>query len=218
MAEILAVSANGPLRARWGRALAAAKHRVRLLSPETLEEAAKQPAGTLCLYDLGEHGGADTSGLRRAMTSHPSWRFAAMTAVPAPEEGIRLLRAGARAYCNRRISEHALRAAVAAILDDEIWAGRQVTEHLLHHGASPPAIGTDPPLALELLTKREREIALLVRAGFSNKVIAAESGVSERTVKTHLHAIYRKTGIRNRVQLALILSQLSAPSGQLAQG
>jgi len=57
--------------------------------------------------------------------------------------------------------------------------------------------------AYTLLTKREVAILARLRAGLENKSIAQELGVSEATVKVHLRAIYRKTGVRNRTQAAL---------------
>ncbi|MEM9342264.1 MAG: response regulator transcription factor [Pseudomonadota bacterium] len=57
--------------------------------------------------------------------------------------------------------------------------------------------------AYSLLTKREVAILARLRAGLENKSIAQELGVSEATVKVHLRAIYRKTGVRNRTQAAL---------------
>jgi two-component system nitrate/nitrite response regulator NarL len=56
------------------------------------------------------------------------------------------------------------------------------------------AIATD-------LTMREREIARLVVIGLKNKSIADKLQLSEGTVKIHLHNIYRKLGIRNRMAL-----------------
>ena len=218
MALILAVSANGPLRGRWGRALAAARHKVRLLSAKEVPGTHRSDESTVCLYDLGESGGASDSALRELIAARPNWRYLAMTAVPSAQEGIRLLRLGVRGYCNRRLSDEALRVAVAAVLAEEVWVGRQVTEYLLGNPPEPQDAAASAPLALDSLTAREREIALLVGAGRSNKVIAADSGISERTVKTHLTAIFRKTGIRNRVQLALAVAQELAPGGQLAHG
>ena len=61
------------------------------------------------------------------------------------------------------------------------------------------------------LTPRELAIARQVADGHSNKVIAIDSGISERTVKAHLNAIFRKTGIRNRVQLALAMAAEADP-------
>jgi DNA-binding NarL/FixJ family response regulator len=141
-----------------------------------------------------------------------------MSAVPEAAEGVRLLRAGVRGYCNRRMSDAALVTAVATVLAGEIWAGKQVTEYLLQHAVAQSPNPDSAVPALHGLTPREREIAELVGAGRSNKVIAAEAGVSERTVKAHLNAIFRKTGIRNRVQLALAVSQGAPANGRLAHG
>jgi DNA-binding NarL/FixJ family response regulator len=50
------------------------------------------------------------------------------------------------------------------------------------------------------LTPRQREILALVARGLSSPDIAAELGISPGTVKTHLTAIYKAIGVRNRVQ------------------
>ncbi|PPK71423.1 LuxR C-terminal-related transcriptional regulator [Actinokineospora auranticolor] len=57
------------------------------------------------------------------------------------------------------------------------------------------------------LTRREREIALLVSSGMKRKDIAEALEISLRTVDVHLTRIYRKTGVRSQVQLALALTQ-----------
>ncbi|MGI6558317.1 MAG: response regulator transcription factor [Limnochordia bacterium] len=55
----------------------------------------------------------------------------------------------------------------------------------------------------ECLTPREREIAMLMATGLTNKEIGAKLFVSEHTVKNHVSNIYRKLGIDDRTQLAL---------------
>lgn len=52
------------------------------------------------------------------------------------------------------------------------------------------------------LTAREREIAMLVARGLTNKHIAREAGISEGTVKIHLYNIFQKLGVANRTELA----------------
>ncbi len=54
-----------------------------------------------------------------------------------------------------------------------------------------------------LLTSRERDVARLVAAGQRNRVIADGLGISEGTVKMHLHNVYAKLGLESRTQLAL---------------
>jgi DNA-binding CsgD family transcriptional regulator len=52
-----------------------------------------------------------------------------------------------------------------------------------------------------LLTAREREIVQLVSSGLSNKLVARRLGLREGTVKIHLHNVYRKLRIPNRMTL-----------------
>ncbi|HEV8661336.1 MAG TPA: response regulator transcription factor, partial [Thermoanaerobaculia bacterium] len=57
--------------------------------------------------------------------------------------------------------------------------------------------------AAEVLSRRETEIVKMVAAGLRNKEIAAKLFIGEGTVKTHLHAIYKKLGVHGRVELTL---------------
>ena len=59
------------------------------------------------------------------------------------------------------------------------------------------------------LTAREREIAILVAGGLSNKEIARKIGISEGTVKIHLYNVYQKLGISNRTALAALAQYFS---------
>jgi DNA-binding NarL/FixJ family response regulator len=80
-----------------------------------------------------------------------------------------------------------------------------------------PAAIVEPATARELkrrgtiehsnhpLTPREREIVRLVAEGRSNKEIGLQIGVTEGTVKMHLHNIYQKLGINNRTALAALV-------------
>jgi DNA-binding NarL/FixJ family response regulator len=66
-----------------------------------------------------------------------------------------------------------------------------------------------PPVGCELpgdLSDREREILDHLASGLANKDIAARTGISEKTVRNHLSAIFRKLGVDNRIQ-ALVLYQ-----------
>jgi DNA-binding CsgD family transcriptional regulator len=60
------------------------------------------------------------------------------------------------------------------------------------------------------ISKREREVVTLIREGKSNKEIEDELYISIQTVKDHIYNIYRKTGVKNRVQLSRLFE---APPG-----
>lgn len=64
------------------------------------------------------------------------------------------------------------------------------------------------PPPVDHLTEREREISNLIRAGLRNRVIAEKCGLTEGTVKVHLHSIFQKLGVKSRAEL--IVSMMPA--------
>ena len=74
----------------------------------------------------------------------------------------------------------------------------------------PAALPFSP--AADLLSVREREIAMLVAQGLSNKEIAIELGISPWTVSAHLRRVFTKLDISRRIELCLLL--MPAPFGR----
>jgi DNA-binding NarL/FixJ family response regulator len=64
--------------------------------------------------------------------------------------------------------------------------------------------------AFATLTERQREVAMLVGKGASNKKIANQLDITDRTVKAHLGTIFEKLGVKDRLQLALYVTKHSA--------
>ena len=62
------------------------------------------------------------------------------------------------------------------------------------------------------LTERERAVAEAVAAGLSNKEVARRLDITERTVKAHLSAAFRKLGVRDRMQLVVRLRMAAEPN------
>ncbi len=62
-------------------------------------------------------------------------------------------------------------------------------------------------MILSLLTKREREIAILLSEGLSCPAIAKKLFLSLQTVKTHCKNIYRKLGVNSRYELIIVVTQ-----------
>jgi DNA-binding NarL/FixJ family response regulator len=71
-----------------------------------------------------------------------------------------------------------------------------------------PATST-PQADLSLLTSREKAVAELVAAGKSNKEVARDLDITERTVKAHLGSAFEKLQVRDRLQLVLMFSNKS---------
>ncbi|WP_188197563.1 response regulator [Nonomuraea sp. SYSU D8015] len=77
-----------------------------------------------------------------------------------------------------------------------------VTMRLIASFAARPVLV--PPPELGTLTERERDVLLLLARGLSNREIAAEAGVGEATIRSHVAQILHKLGLRDRVQAVVL--------------
>ena len=93
----------------------------------------------------------------------------------------------------------------------EIWLDSHTTAAVMRQFATgadeAPAAAAPASSSRErersLLSQREREIVALVAQGFKNKEMAEKMFISEQTVKNHLHNIFDKLGVSDRLELAL---------------
>jgi DNA-binding NarL/FixJ family response regulator len=137
-----------------------------------------------------------------------------MSDLPEDEEALSAFAAGARGYCNTHASPDVLRQVAAVVLQGGLWIGESLMRRLLVATstiatAARPAEPATPQAVHAAwqrpLTEREREVALAVAAGASNKEIARDLGITERTVKAHVGAVLEKIGVRDRLQLSLVV-------------
>lgn len=73
--------------------------------------------------------------------------------------------------------------------------------------------GRERPVAEAGPTARERELILLIAQGLSNKLIAHEMGISPNTVRAHVGNVMRKYKLRNRTQIAMLLTPMLRSGG-----
>ncbi|SDO92974.1 regulatory protein, luxR family [Halomonas shengliensis] len=140
-----------------------------------------------------------------------------MTYSPATAEAFQALESGARAYVHALSPPELLRQARLVILNQGIWVPPELMARVV--GGVFHALGGSPrdrDEALAPLTERERAVALAVVEGYSNKEVARRLDITERTVKAHLGAVFRKLGVRDRMQLVLRLT--SVPETALGVG
>ena len=105
-----------------------------------------------------------------------------------------------------------LNKAVQMVCEGEYWIQRKLIAKMINDLAREIAEshspgGRDDSAVIDALTPRELEVAKMVRLGGNNKLIARELDISERTVKAHLSAIFRKLDVQNRLHLALYFSE-----------
>ena len=125
-----------------------------------------------------------------------------------------LFKAGAHGFCKENISDVLLNRAVQMVCEGEYWIQRKLIATMINDLAremneSHNTAMRDENTVIDALTPRELEVAKMVRLGGNNKMIARELDISERTVKAHLSAIFRKLEIQNRLHLALYFNESS---------
>ena len=112
-------------------------------------------------------------------------------------------------YGNTYISAERLAEAVHVIASGGVWLGQKVIQQLILevHNKSQEIDEEASKARLSVLTRTEGRVADLVARGGTNLEIAADLGISERTVKAHLTSIYEKLHVGNRLSLALLVNQ-----------
>ena len=127
---------------------------------------------------------------------------------PDEDQELALYRAGVRAVCALETSADVLARVVSVVLQGELWIRRALVAKLVDSFVAKEADAKSGATGrFAILTPREVEIARLIGMGASNKRIARHLAITERTVKGHLTAIFRKTGVVDRLTLALLIAR-----------
>jgi DNA-binding NarL/FixJ family response regulator len=121
--------------------------------------------------------------------------------------------AGVHGFCKEDIPQALLNKAIDAVLKGELWMPRslitRIVDEYTRNRRTPDNPSRQSDNSVECLTPRELEVARMVHRGGNNKTIARNLNISERTVKSHLSAIFRKLNIENRLHLALYFNEIT---------
>jgi DNA-binding NarL/FixJ family response regulator len=128
----------------------------------------------------------------------PGSRVIVLTSFTDDEKLLPAIQAGAAGYLLKNVQPRELARAIRAAHAGEVLLDPSVAARLVESIAQQP--GEEPA---EQLTAREREVLELIARGYSNKRIALELGVAEKTVKTHVGHVLAKLGVDDRTQAAL---------------
>jgi len=131
------------------------------------------------------------------LSAHPGLRVVILTSFGELERVQAALQAGAAGYLLKDADPDEVAAAIRAADRGEVHLDPAVAGRLTRHLVSPPT-------GLAALTARERTILGLVARGLSNRQIAAELYISERTARTHVSHVLTKLQLSSRTQAALV--------------
>lgn len=166
----------------------------------------------LVLLDLHMPDSHGLMGLATLRAEFPSVAVALISAHDDPNTIRRALDYGAAGFIPKSSANEALQAALRALLNCEQYLPPDLHERV----RSTRSRDDDTLTAARLgkLTPQQFKVLTRVAEGQLNKQIADDLGISERTVKAHLSALFEKLDVRNRTQAGVLLRslELSDPS------
>jgi DNA-binding NarL/FixJ family response regulator len=146
------------------------------------------------------------AGLVTSIThATPKCPVIVLSNVPSQAEGLAVLEAGASGYTNALAVPDVLRQIETVVGNGGLWVGPELLQRLIS------GIGRNRPrpqnnAQLDKLSPREREVALAVASGATNKEVARQLDITERTIKAHLSRAFELLEVRDRLQLAILIN------------
>ena len=128
-----------------------------------------------------------------------------LTASEVPSDAVAALRKGARGVVFKRFAVENLMEAMRTVAAGNVWLPLSLQTHMAEQLRRP---------AMTALSPREEDVVRCVALGLRNAEVAKELSISEQTVKTHLNSIFRKLGVRDRLELALYAQRAGIGSGE----
>jgi two-component system, NarL family, nitrate/nitrite response regulator NarL len=162
---------------------------------------AKRP--DIVLLDISLPGGG-LNAIEPILTRHPTQKILLLTVSERTEDVATALNSGAKGYVLKGVGSRALAEILRAVAAGESYVSPSLSARLLSDLSARSGLQpmTNP---LAILTKREREILTLVASGLSNKHIALQLDLQEKTVKHYMTCILTKLDVSNRTQAAMVL-------------
>jgi len=171
---------------------------------EAVEAIGRYPAATL-VVDLHLPPGGALALLRRlAATPRPSLPIVLLASRISDEDTLEALRAGIRGLALKEMESRLVIECIRSVSRGDTWIENAALTAMVERAVRGE---TQRPALRRRLTRRETHVLSLVAQGLSNKEITRQLRIAEGTVKIHLHNIYRKVGVEDRLQLTQYAKQ-----------
>ena len=140
--------------------------------------------------------------------NYPDVKFVVLSHIPIANEAMMSLSSGAKAYVNVHAGPETFKQIASVVMEGGVWLGEDLMQFLILALGQNRSNQDRAKAALwkEKLSLREIEVVEHVARGASNKVVARELDISDRTVKAHLTAIFEKLNVPDRLKLVLLVS------------
>lgn len=157
------------------------------------------------LMDLLMPGMTGIEATRQIRLKYPDTKVIVLTSFSDHDHVLPAIKAGANGYLLKDIQPGELVKAIREVYEGHTKFHPIVTEQLVSHVVEPVTLSVEEEeYNLDVLTPREKEVLEYIALGKSNKEIAADFFITEKTVKTHVSNILGKLGLTARTQAAII--------------
>jgi DNA-binding NarL/FixJ family response regulator len=181
---------------------------------DCLVAAVEQQEPDLVLLEIRTPGMDWAAALRRLQGLNKKSRILLLTEANDRNDLVEAMRLGCSGVLLKEMATELIIRAIRKVHAGEIWLDSATTRAVMYQFTSRPKARSDAHNESPL-SRREREVVGLVAQGYKNREIAETLFISEITVKNHLHNVFDKLGISDRIELALyvIRTGLYSPPG-----
>ena len=134
-----------------------------------------------------------------------SHRVMVFSMTPDFSEAQHFLQLGAMGYGNAMMHESHLHSAYQALEEGKVWLHPDFITLMISQIRDQKSSQEKSLAVLDILSHREREVALMLGDGATHQEIADALDITVRTVKAHASAIYQKLSLKDRLALSLLL-------------
>jgi DNA-binding NarL/FixJ family response regulator len=214
------ISRSAPVPER----LRAAFPEIQALVPTSFQACVRSLTAAQCMVWLSTADALWPEDLGHLRKIQVGARVVLLSSAPEQLEGLNALNQGVRGYAHAYAVPALLQEVALVVQHGGLWVGPELLQRLVSassaalariplSAAGPASEAAPAPAnnAWAALSAREAQVARAVTTGHSNKEVASQLFISERTVKAHLSAVFEKLGVRDRLQLVLRLAASAPP-------
>jgi len=204
---LLLASTDKKIISRWKDNLNNDKNIIEVNNLTSLRNKLHKSIGATVILHSRLNGVNDDADICKLLNDFPKVGLLILTDVPDEHQGISFIRNGALGYANTYIKPELLVEAIKVIELGEIWVSKRLLQWMMNHCHDTEEHNKEMGsyLALDTLTPSEKHVTEHLLEGNNNKQIARKLNITERTVKAHLTSVYSKTGVKDRLHLALLV-------------
>jgi len=200
MKKIILFTNMSSIRKHWERALEKSYETLHVENFDTLiQYLAKENNKIIVMLD--EMSVSNIEDILSKLKDYPQAIILIFNAIPEVYHASTLIGSGIKGYENSYINRDNLLKMLSTVEEGNNWLFADLTYFIINKYMQNKK--KDEPDFMPMLTEKEKDIALMIAEGLSNKEIAQREKIAISTVKGHIHHIFEKANVTDRISLAL---------------